>query len=137
MIRNHNGLALYSFNFPWLKAKEIEINNINVLALRVNYMGELGWELHVSMNKMEKLYELLMDAGRDLKIINFGSHAMNSMRMEKGYRGWGAELTPEIRNAMKEFVPQTSTHQLDDAFEAIKLLKQLNQLYANIEEHCK
>ena len=59
-------------------------------------MGELGWELHVSMNKMEKLYELLMDAGRDLKIINFGSHAMNSMRMEKGYRGWGTELTPEI-----------------------------------------
>ena len=83
-------------NFPWLKAKEIEINNIKVLALRVNYMGELGWELHVSMNKMEKLYELLMDAGRDLKIINFGSHAMNSMRMEKGYRGWGTELTPEI-----------------------------------------
>ena len=76
-------------NFPWLKAKEIEINNIKVLALRVNYMGELGWELHVSMNKMEKLYELLMDAGRDLKIINFGSHAMNSMRMDKGYRGWG------------------------------------------------
>ena len=59
-------------------------------------MGELGWELHVSMNKMEKIYDLLIDAGRDLKIINFGSYAMNSMRMEKGYRGWGTELTPEI-----------------------------------------
>jgi dimethylglycine dehydrogenase len=83
-------------NFLWLKAKEIEINNIKVLALRVNYMGELGWELHVSMNKMEELYDLLMDAGQDLKIKNFGSHAMNSMRIEKGYRGWGTELTPEI-----------------------------------------
>jgi len=83
-------------NFPWLKAKEIEINNIKVLALRVNYMGELGWELHVSMNKIEELYDLLMDAGQNLKITNFGSHAMNSMRMEKGYRGWGTELTPEI-----------------------------------------
>ena len=59
-------------------------------------MGELGWELHVLMNKMEKIYDLLIDAGRDLKIINFGSYAMNSMRMEKGYRGWGTELTPEI-----------------------------------------
>jgi len=48
-------------NFPWLKAKEIEINNIKVLALRVNYMGELGWELHVSMNKIEELYDLLME----------------------------------------------------------------------------
>jgi dimethylglycine dehydrogenase len=48
------------------------------------------------MNKMEKLYQLLMGAGKELKIINFGSHAMNSMRMEKGYRGWGTELTPEI-----------------------------------------
>ena len=83
-------------NFPWLKAKEIEINNIKVLALRVNYMGELGWELNVSMNKMEKIYDLLIDAGRDLEIINFGSHAMNSIRIEKGYRSWGSELTPEI-----------------------------------------
>ena len=83
-------------NFPWLKAKEIEINNIKVLALRVNYMGELGWELHVIMSKMEELYDLLMDAGQDLEIINFGSHAMNSMRIEKRYRGWGTELTPEI-----------------------------------------
>lgn len=83
-------------NFPWLKSKELKIKNIDVIALRVNYMGELGWELHCSMNKLSELYDLIWDAGLNYKIIDFGSHSMNSLRMEKGYRGWGSELTPEI-----------------------------------------
>jgi len=83
-------------NFPWLKSKKISLGNINVEALRVNYMGELGWELHHDFKDMEKLYELLSEAGKEFDIIDFGAHAMNSMRIEKGYRGWGSELTPEI-----------------------------------------
>ena len=83
-------------NFPWLKSKEIKINNIDVLALRVNYMGELGWELHMPMDKMNDVYDLIMKEGSSENIIDFGTRAMNSMRMEKGYRGWGSELTPEI-----------------------------------------
>ena len=83
-------------NFPWLKSKEINVKDISVVALRVNYMGELGWELHHSMKDMAKLYDLLCEAGEEFKIIDFGTHAMNSLRMEKGYRGWGTELTPEI-----------------------------------------
>ena len=83
-------------SFPWLKSKEIKINKIKVLALRVNYAGELGWELHVPMNKMNEVYDLLFKEGRSENIIDFGSRALNSMRMEKGYRGWGSELTPEI-----------------------------------------
>ena len=47
-------------NFTWLKSKEIKVKNISVVALRVNYMGELGWELHHSMNDMAKLYDLFM-----------------------------------------------------------------------------
>ena len=83
-------------NFRWLTSQKILIGNINVLALRVNYMGELGWELHCEMSKLDALYKLIWNAGLDEKIIDFGSHAMNSMRIEKGYRGWGTELTPEI-----------------------------------------
>jgi dimethylglycine dehydrogenase len=83
-------------NFPWLKSKEVSLGEINVTALRVNYMGELGWELHHDFKDMEKLYELLSEAGKEFDIIDFGAHAMNSMRIEKGYRGWGSELTPEI-----------------------------------------
>ena len=83
-------------NFKWLTSQNIMIGNIDVLALRVNYMGELGWELHCEMSQLDELYKLLWDAGLEEKIIDFGSHAMNSMRIEKGYRGWGTELTPEI-----------------------------------------
>ena len=83
-------------NFPWLRGKEIEINKIPVRALRINYMGELGWELHHPMNQMEKLYDAIYEAGKKEKIQNFGTYAVNSLRMEKAYRGWGSELTGEI-----------------------------------------
>ena len=83
-------------NFPWLKSKEIKITDIEVLALRVNYAGELGWELHMPMDKMSDVYDLLFKEGQSENIKDFGSRALNSMRMEKGYRGWGSELTPEI-----------------------------------------
>ena len=59
-------------------------------------MGELGWELHMPMDKMNDVYDLIIKEGSSENIIDFGTRAMNSMRMEKGYRGWGSELTPEI-----------------------------------------
>jgi len=83
-------------DFPWLKGKEILINKIPVRALRVNYVGELGWELHHPMSQMEALYDSIYEAGKKENIINFGTYAVNSLRMEKAYRGWGAELTGEI-----------------------------------------
>ena len=87
---------LHNNDFPWLKGKEILINKIPVRALRVNYVGELGWELHHPMNQMESLYDAIYEAGKKEKIINFGTYAVNSLRMEKAYRGWGSELTGEI-----------------------------------------
>jgi len=83
-------------DFPWLKGKEILINKIPVRALRVNYVGELGWELHHPISQMESLYDSIYEAGEKENIINFGTYAVNSLRMEKAYRGWGAELTGEI-----------------------------------------
>ena len=83
-------------DFPWLKGKEILINKIPVRALRVNYVGELGWELHHPMGQMELLYDSIYEVGKKENIINFGTYAVNSLRMEKAYRGWGAELTGEI-----------------------------------------
>ena len=82
--------------FPWLKGKEILINDIPVRALRINYVGELGWELHHPMSQMEKLYDCIIDSGKKYNITNFGSYAVNSLRMEKAYKGWGSELTGEI-----------------------------------------
>jgi len=83
-------------NFPWLKGKEISIDGIPVRALRINYLGELGWELHHPMNQIGKLYGSLMNSGKEYNIANFGTYAVNSLRIEKAYKGWGSELTGEI-----------------------------------------
>jgi len=82
--------------FPWMRGKAIDVSGISVRALRVSYVGELGWELHHPMKKMEPLYEALLEAGEEFGITNFGTYAMNSLRMEKAYKGWGSELTTEI-----------------------------------------
>ncbi len=82
--------------FPWLTGREIEVAGIPVRALRVNYVGELGWELHVRMEHVVALYEAVWSAGEPFGIADFGLYAMNSLRMEKAYPGWGVELTNEI-----------------------------------------
>ena len=82
--------------FPWLKCKEIIIADKKVRALRINYLGELGWELHLPFIDMEFLYDKLMQAGEKYNISNFGTYAVNSLRLEKAYKGWGSELTGEI-----------------------------------------
>jgi dimethylglycine dehydrogenase len=82
--------------FPWLTAQEIEVAGVPLRALRVSYAGELGWELHTPMAEMETVYDALMAAGEAHGIANFGAYALNSLRLEKAYKGWGAELTNEI-----------------------------------------
>ena len=82
--------------FKWLTGKEITVAGIPVRALRVNYVGELGWELHAPMQQLKDLYQAVWNAGQPLGIADFGLYAVNSLRMEKSYRGWGAELTNEI-----------------------------------------
>ena len=82
--------------FRWLSGREISIAGRPVRALRVNYVGELGWELHPPMQYLEELYDALLDAGADFGLADFGLYAVNSLRLEKAYRGWGAELTNEV-----------------------------------------
>ena len=83
-------------SFRWLTGKEIEVAGIALRALRVNYVGELGWELHCPMPSLPALYEALWAAGEAHGIADFGVYAVNSLRMEKAYKGWAAELTNEI-----------------------------------------
>ena len=93
--------------FPWLSGREIQVAGMPVRALRVNYVGELGWELHPAMEYLEPLYDALMAAGTDFGIRNFGLYAVNSLRLEKAYRSWGAELTNEVTMidaAMERFI---------------------------------
>jgi dimethylglycine dehydrogenase len=87
---------LTNASFPWLSAQEIEIAGVPCRALRVSYVGELGWELHHPMARMSELYDAVCEAGAEFGIADFGVYAVNSLRMEKCYRGIGAEMTNEI-----------------------------------------
>ena len=71
-----------------------------MLALRVNYVGELGWELHAPIECMTATYEALWRAGEEFGIRDFGMYAMDSLRLEKGYRGWKGDLTHEYTPLM-------------------------------------
>ena len=82
--------------FRWLSGKEIEVAGVSVIALRVSYVGELGWELYHPINSMSELASALESAGEEFGVGWFGSYAVNCMRLEKGYKGWGSELTTEI-----------------------------------------
>ena len=82
--------------FRWLSGQEIEIAGHTVRALRVSYVGELGWELHPPMAATTDLYDAIWAAGQTLGIANYGLYAVNSMRMEKAYKAWGSELTNEL-----------------------------------------
>lgn len=82
--------------FRWLSAQEILMAGILVRALRVTYVGELGFELHAPMADLSRLYTAIWAAGKAHGIADFGGQAVNSLRMEKAYRGYGSELTNEI-----------------------------------------
>ena len=87
---------LSNASFPWLTGRQIEIAGVPCRALRVNYVGELGWELHHPMDRMPGLYAAICKAGAEYDIADFGVYAVNSLRMEKCYRGMGGDLTNEI-----------------------------------------
>ena len=82
--------------FPWLSAREIEVADVPLRALRVSYAGELGWELHHPIKRMAALYDAVMGAGGDLGVADVGLYAFDALRMEKGYKAWGLELTTEL-----------------------------------------
>ncbi len=82
--------------FRWLTGREIRIAGHPVRALRVSYVGELGWELHPPIDAMTAIYDELWERGRTLGIANYGLYAVNSMRIEKGYKAWSTELTNEL-----------------------------------------
>jgi dimethylglycine dehydrogenase len=82
--------------FPWLRAREIAVAGRPLRALRVSYVGELGWELHAPIESLPALYDGLFEAGRTLGIANFGLYAVNSLRMEKAYKAWSSEITNEL-----------------------------------------
>ena len=78
--------------FPYMRAKEIEVGMGLAYAIRVTYLGELGWELHVPSDQAVTVYDALLDAGQDLGITHAGLLALNSLRLEKAYRDYAIDI---------------------------------------------
>eukprot|EP00656_Telonema_subtile_P001725 TRINITY_DN10749_c0_g1_i3.p1 TRINITY_DN10749_c0_g1~~TRINITY_DN10749_c0_g1_i3.p1 ORF type:complete len:324 (-),score=75.19 TRINITY_DN10749_c0_g1_i3:112-1083(-) len=80
-------------NFPFSTAQELFVGYAPVRAARISYVGELGWELYIPSEMAVSAYEALKEAGASL---DAGYYAIESMRLEKGFRAWGHELTPDV-----------------------------------------
>ncbi len=80
---------------PWLSVQEITVAGVTARALRVSYVGELGWELHVPREEACTVFEALESAGQPYGIGFYGAYAANALRLEKGYVAWGSDLTTE------------------------------------------
>jgi dimethylglycine dehydrogenase len=81
--------------FPFFRCRELEVGMAPVRALRVSFVGELGFELHHPVEYQRHLYEALLEAGEPLGLADFGYRALESLRLEKCYRLWGADLSAD------------------------------------------
>lgn len=79
----------------YFRAKRTRIAGVPVTAMRLSYVGELGWKLYTSADHGQRLWDVLWAAGQDLGVIAAGRAAFNSLRLEKGYRAWGHDMTTE------------------------------------------
>jgi glycine cleavage system aminomethyltransferase T len=78
--------------FPYMRARQIEVGMGIAYAIRVTYLGELGWELHVASDQAATVYDSLLAAGADLGLRHAGLLALNSLRLEKAYRDYGIDI---------------------------------------------
>ena len=81
--------------FPYMTAQQLTVGAVPCLAVRVTYVGELGWELYCPTEYGLGLWDTLWEAGREQGLVAGGYKAIDSLRLEKGYRVWGADITPE------------------------------------------
>ena len=84
-----------SASMPFGACRDIDLAGAPVRALRITYVGELGWELHFPIEHAADIYDALMAAGAEFAIANAGYRAIESLRLEKGYRAWGADIGPD------------------------------------------
>jgi len=81
--------------FPYMRARQVSVGNVPCLAVRVTYVGELGWELYCPSEFGRRLWDTIWDAGAEHGLVAGGYKAIDSLRLEKGYRVWGSDITPD------------------------------------------
>ncbi len=95
MLQKLTGEDFGNEGFPFGTSREVEIGYARVRASRVTYVGELGWELYVAADFAQHVFDVLTEAGADFGLGHAGYFAVNSLRMEKGYRHWGHDIGEE------------------------------------------
>jgi glycine cleavage system aminomethyltransferase T/glycine/D-amino acid oxidase-like deaminating enzyme len=88
-------LTDHPLEFPYMRMRELTVGDVPVRALRVTFVGELGWELYCPSDYGAGLWRAIWEAGREHGLIAGGYRAIDSMRLEKGYRVWAADITPD------------------------------------------
>ncbi len=88
-------LTTDELTFPYMRARELTVGSVPCLALRVTYVGELGWELYCPVEYGLRLWDTISEAGREHGLVPGGYKAIDSLRLEKGYRVWGSDISPE------------------------------------------
>ncbi len=96
LLQHLTKTPLASTAFPFGTMREIAISHANVLAARRTYVGELGWELFVPVEMATGVYDAIMQVGAEVDVRDAGYYAIESLRLEKCYRAWGRELSPDV-----------------------------------------
>ena len=95
LLQRLTNASLATEDFPFMRSQKITRAGVDLVALRVSFTGDLGWELHCRTEDQETLYAALLDAGTDFGAGPVGSRALMSLRVEKGYGSWSREYSPE------------------------------------------
>ncbi|MCR8827315.1 GcvT family protein [Pseudosulfitobacter koreensis] len=95
LLQGLTDTSLDTADFPFMRSKRITLAGVDVLALRVSFTGDLGWELHCDAGDQAQLYAALIERGKGFGAGPVGSRALMSLRIEKGYGSWGREYSPE------------------------------------------
>jgi dimethylglycine dehydrogenase len=95
LLQGLTNASLATQEFPFMRSSQISVAGVDVIAIRVSFTGDLGWELHCDAADQQKLYSALLEAGKQFGAGPVGSRALMSLRVEKGYGSWGREYSPE------------------------------------------
>jgi 4-methylaminobutanoate oxidase (formaldehyde-forming) len=95
LLSNLTDADLSNKGFPFATAREIDVAYARPLAIRMSFVGELGWELYIPTEFSNNVFDCLVEVGRNFELKLVGLHALDSLRLEKGYKHWGADITPD------------------------------------------
>ncbi|PTX56045.1 dimethylglycine dehydrogenase [Litoreibacter ponti] len=95
LLERLTNASLATQDFPFMRSQQITLAGVELIALRVSFTGDLGWELHCDVDDQLRLYTALIDAGKEIGAGPVGSRALMSLRIEKGYGSWSREYSPE------------------------------------------